>query len=138
MSPHGLVLVFEMRERERGGAQAPERARVGLFWCSRRGRGRGEVHEHQNKPMWARSGVRDEGEGEERCASTRTSLCGLVLMLETRERKSRGAQAPEQATHGLVLVFETRERERGGVQAPEHARAGTFWCSRWGGERRGA
>src|SRR6266545_4458388 len=53
-------------------------------------------------------------------------------MLETRERKSGGARAPERATHGLVLVFETRERERGGARAPERARAGMFWCSRRG------
>src|SRR6266571_5195183 len=83
----GLVLVFETRERERGGVRAPERARVGSFWCSRQGRGRGEVREHQNKPVWARSGVRD-GEG---CLNIRTSPHGLVLMFETRERKSRGA-----------------------------------------------
>src|SRR6266545_2610723 len=80
-----------MRERERGG--------------SRRGRGRGEVREHLNEPMWARSGGRD-GEG---CPNIRMSLCGLVL------------------------VFETRERERGGARAPERARVGTFWWSRWGG-----
>src|SRR6266545_487770 len=115
------------------GARTSERAHVGSFWCSRRGRGRGEVREHQNEPVWARSGGRD-GEG---CPNIRTSLCGLVLMLETRERKSGGARAPERATHGLVLVFETRERERGGARAPECARVGTFWCSRRGGERRG-
>ena len=137
--------VFETRERERGGARAPERARVGTFWwsrwggvpehqnepmwarsgvrdegegegtgsfwCSRRGRGRGEVREHQNEPVWARSGGQD-GEG---CTNIRTSPCGLVLMLETRERKSGGARAPERATHGLVLVFKMRERERGGA-----------------------
>ena len=74
------------------------------------------MREHQNVPMRARSGVRDgEGRGEERCLNIRMSPCGLVLMLETRERKSGGAQAPERATHGLVLVFETRERERGGA-----------------------
>src|SRR6266508_334594 len=78
--------VFETRERERGGARAPERACVGTFWWSRWG----GVPEHQNEPMWARSGVRDEGEGEGRCASTRMS------------------------PHGLVVVFKTRERERGG------------------------
>src|SRR6266571_2560790 len=113
-----------MRERERGGMQAPERARVGTFWCSRQG----GVPEHQNEPVWARSGVRDEGEGEGRCASTRTSPCGLVLVFETRERERGGARAPERATHGLILVFEMRGRERRGAQAPERARAGTFWC----------
>src|SRR6266508_4795244 len=46
------------------GAQTSERPRVGSFWCSRRGRGRGEVREHQNVPTWALSGVRNEG-GEE-------------------------------------------------------------------------
>src|SRR6266545_4873294 len=91
------------------GARTSERAHVGSFWCSRRGREREEVREHQNEPMWARSGGRD-GEG---CLNIRTSPCGLVL------------------------VFETRERERGGARAPEHACAGTFWCSRQGGERRG-
>ncbi len=55
-------------------------------------------------PTQARSGVQDEGEGEGRCSSTRTSLCGLIL------------------------VFEMRERERGGVQAPEQAHVGSFWC----------
>ena len=56
-SPCGLVLVFETRERERGGAQAPECARMGTFWCLREGKGRGEAPEHQNVPVWARSGV---------------------------------------------------------------------------------
>src|SRR6266511_3036062 len=63
-SPHGLVLMFKTRERERGGARAPERARAGTFWCSRQGRGRGEVRKHQKVPTWALSGVRNEG-GEE-------------------------------------------------------------------------
>src|SRR6266542_3387212 len=40
---HRLVLVFETRERERGGARAPERAHMGTFWCSKRGRGRGNT-----------------------------------------------------------------------------------------------
>src|SRR6266568_2892153 len=101
MSPCGLVLVFETRERERGGARAPEQARVGTFWWLRWG----GVPKHQNEPVWAHSGVRDKGEGEGRCASTRTSPCGHVL------------------------VFGTRERERGGARAPERARVGSFWCS---------
>src|SRR6266545_2610722 len=100
MSPCGLVLVFETRERERGGARAPERAHVGSFWWSRWG----GVPKHQNEPVWARSGVRDEGERERRCASTRTSPCGHVLVVEM----GRGAQ--------------TSERPR----------VGSFWCSRRG------
>ena len=52
-------LGFETRERERGGARAPERACVGSFWCLRQGREREEVHEHQNEPVWARSGGQD-------------------------------------------------------------------------------
>src|SRR6266545_8071363 len=77
MSPCGLVLVFETKERERGGVRDEGEGR-----CSRRGRGRGEVCEHQNEPVWARSGCQD-GEG---CPNIRTSPCGLVLMLKTRER----------------------------------------------------
>src|SRR6266511_2118914 len=114
--PCGLVLVVKTGR----GARTSERARVGSFWCSRRGREREEVREHQNEPVWAHSGGRDR----EGCPNIRTSPCGLVLVLETRERKSGGARAPERATHGLVLVFETRERERGGARAPERAHAG--------------
>src|SRR6266545_3163270 len=106
-----------MRERERGG--------------SRRGRERGEVREHQNEPVWTRSGVRDEGERERRCTSTRMSPCGHVLVVEmgrgartserarvgsfwcSRQRRGRGEVHEHRTSpHGLILVFETRERER--------------------------
>ncbi len=58
------------------------------------------MRKHQNEPVWACSGVRDEGEGEGRCTSTRTSPCGPVLVFEMRERERRGAQAPERACVG--------------------------------------
>src|SRR6266568_8699772 len=86
-SPHGLVLVFETRETERGGARAPERARVGTFWCSRRGKRRGEAPEHQNVPVWARSGVQDK-----------------------RYRRGR-ARTPERAHTGAFWCSREGERE---------------------------
>ena len=96
--------------------------------------GRGEVPEHQNEPVWARSCVRDEGKGGSRCPSTRTCPHGLVLVFETGREEGR---FPNTRTnpHGLVLVVETRDRERRGDRAPERAHTGMFWCSRWGGER---
>src|SRR6266545_7071526 len=64
------------------------------------------------------------------------SLCGLVLVFETKERERGRCASTRTSPHGLVLVFETRER--GGARAPECAHVGTFWFSRRGGERRGA
>src|SRR6266508_3459779 len=63
--------VFETRERERGGARAPERACVGTFWWSRWG----GVPEHQNEPTRARSGVQDVGT----CRTRKTRPQGHVF-----------------------------------------------------------
>ncbi len=64
-----------------------------MWACSgvRDEREREEVREHQNEPVWARSGGRDR----EGCPNIRTSPCGLVLVFEMKERERGGAQAPE-------------------------------------------
>src|SRR6266542_3387213 len=97
-----------MRERERGGARAPERAHVGLFWWSR---GEG-VREHQNEPTRARSGVRDEGEGEGRCASTRTSHTQARSGVRDEGEGEGRCASTRTCPHGHFLVFETREGKR--------------------------
>src|SRR6266545_6605169 len=110
------------------GARTSERAHVGSFWCSRRGREREEVREHQNEPMWARSGGQD-GEG---CPNIRTSLCGLVLVFEMKERERGGVQDEGEGEErcvstrtspcGHVLVVETGR----GARTSERARVGSF------------
>src|SRR5205807_5984846 len=66
--------------------------------------------------------VFEMGRGEERCANIRTSLCGLVLMFETRGEVREHQKVPTWALSGV--------RNKGGEEGtPEHAHKGTFWCS---------
>jgi len=98
-SPCGLILMFKMRkergreERERRGVQAPEHAHTGMLWCLRQGR--------------------EEGT----CPNTRMSLCGLILVFETRGRE---------LVEGMVVGGEGKGR--GTIQTQRTRPCGRILC----------
>src|SRR6266540_305442 len=82
--------------------------------------------EHQNVPAWARSGARAPPLSLSLVSNTRTSPCGLVLVLAHLPLSLSFVSNTRTSPHRLILMFGHPSPSR----PPERAHTGSFWCSR--------
>ena len=99
-SPHRLVLVLAHLSSPSPSSRTPERAHMGLFWCSCTSPLPLPRLEHQNKPTRARSGACAPPLSLSLISNTRTSPCGLILVLAHLPSPSPSSRTPERAHTG--------------------------------------